>query len=247
MRRDEQFARTCFDRHLKALGLKGVRWRKGRNPPDYYLTAGSFSFAVEVTQVMESVEVGALKVTERGALAALSALEDEIEARAREAGTLNGAYALHLSPIPNLRTARRSLILGALAYIERTRYRDTADVETLARGTRGRDISIQKIGSSTSLVGSTKSIGGAKWRVEVQRELTSLLTTAVERKVTRLRRGRIPKVLLLVDAYSYAESTDWAVCSAACRLEPFHTVARAHGNHECQLLAGREPLCQAAA
>ena len=247
MRKDEQFARSTFDRHLKALGLLNVRWRAGRNPPDYYIRAGSLSFAVEVTQIMESVDLGTHRVTERGAQAALSALEAEIEAAAREAGTLNGSYALHLSPIPNLRAARPSILRRALDYIDRTRNQETADAEVIAPSIRGRGIRIQKIQSSTTLVGSITSIGGAKWRVEVQHELTSLLTTAVDRKVTRLRRVRLPKVLLLVDAYSYAESTDWATCSAACGLEAFHTVARTHGTYECQILLGREPLCQAAA
>jgi hypothetical protein len=59
MRPDEEFCKNCFDGYLRdQLGLL-TAWRTGKDPPDYFLTIRSATFAVEVTQLFGEVRTDA--------------------------------------------------------------------------------------------------------------------------------------------------------------------------------------------
>jgi hypothetical protein len=68
--RDEAFARDAFTQHLEARGYAGLLWEDGppNKCPDFFLTLDGQRYAVEVTQVVESLTLGDLIFAERGSL-----------------------------------------------------------------------------------------------------------------------------------------------------------------------------------
>src|SRR5262245_40677912 len=99
---DEICARDAFAPHLQARGYPGAVWEPGSQPPDWYLTLTAECYAVEVTQVMETVAVGGLKLSERGLTGALNRAVADLEEEAKRAGILSGAYHIHVCPLPDL-------------------------------------------------------------------------------------------------------------------------------------------------
>jgi hypothetical protein len=101
-RDDEEFARETFTRFLARTGSVPPVWQDGTEPPDYFLSWQSAQYAVEVTQVMESFDVGARPLPYQGMAKALTGLTRRIQARALAAGVLHGTYGCP-APIPNSR------------------------------------------------------------------------------------------------------------------------------------------------
>jgi hypothetical protein len=240
VRIDEKFAKKAFDRFLANRACPTRHWRSGRNPPDYYLRLGTKSFAVEVTQVMTEVDVGTHKVSETGVQEALTDLVTDIEGRALKRGILKGAYVLHLCPVPRLRDIREDLIDAALRYIEQTQTDTDAPEERLTPRKEYEGIEIQKIMDAPSVLWQTYSNGDFKFYSDGFDDLTQLIIGRLRDKRRTLGRIRLPRILLLVDAYHCADSDAWSRCSKLQDLSEFHTVARVCEDFQCQVLVSRQ-------
>jgi len=237
----EVLAKGGFRTLLVSVGIFDARWRRGRDPPDYYLRVNGKSFAVEVTRAMQATEVGMVRLPEHGWRAALSQFVKDIQNKAEREGILSGTYGMQLAPIPDLRRRRPELLASALRYIARTTFADTAPPEKLASVPHGHSITIEKVGAARDYVGAVIMIGTAKRSVQIERDLTRILTERLREKTRRLSRVRLPRILLLVDSYIYGERDHWQAVAEQLDLAAFHTVARIPDFNRCQVLRTEEP------
>jgi hypothetical protein len=232
----EAMARDAFGAFLHAAGIPKVRWRRGRERPDYYLRIGRASYAVEVTRIMDEHDVGGFAHSTHGVRASLRQLSQAVEREALRAGTLSGSYVMTLAPVPNLRRVRPELVAGALRYIDATRVVAVAPSIVLMPLPLGRKIAIQKVAASPNQVGAGMLIGPVKRTHVVQDDLRRLIRESLEGKRVRLCRTRLPRVLLLIDSFVYGELEDWRAALTQLDLAGFHTVARIADRGVCQVL-----------
>lgn len=240
MRKDEEFAKKAFDTFLANI-RPNRKWDDGPDPPDYFLTIESDKSSIEVTQIMESVGTEAHPKSERGWQMTLEAIVKRVEAEMVERRVLTGVYALHLEPAPNARKLGQDILPLVEAYLRQTTEVTTAPSMTLWKGSDHRQWKIEKIGDKRNIVGGAFIIGGAKWQAESQLELHDLIEEAVLTKREKTA-GMERPILLLIDAYHYAEGDDWKTASANVDFSGFHTVARVFGEYKCQILHSVESL-----
>lgn len=229
-------ARDAFGASLRAAGVLDARWRRGREPPDYYLRVGPAAYAVEVTRIMDKHAVGGFSHSTHGVRASLQQLSHTVEREAFRAGVLSGTYGMTLAPVPNLRSVGPGLVAGALEYIEATRALAAAPRVVLLPLPQGRKIAIQKVADSPNRVGAVMLIGPVKRAHVVQDDLRRLIRASLERKRARLSRVRLPRVLLLIDSFVYGDLEHWRAAVAQLDLAGFHTVARIADIGVCQVL-----------
>jgi len=247
MRHDEEFAKEAFSRFLARVG-RPFSWRGGTEPPDYFLETDGTTFAIEITQVVEAVDVGSHTMSYHGMSAALKRLTGRLEDQAKSRGLLHGKHAIALSPIPNLAALEASITEAVLRYLADTQARDATPWTTILSSTDGDAVAIRKLSAAGATIG--EMIGsGAKWGPDVVKEANSLIHAAILSKTERLKGLAGDIVLLLVDAYHHAPRDVWQVSVAwpFFLAAPFHTIARVHSEHECQILHSRyEPWLAAA-
>lgn len=239
-RRGEAMARDAFRQALRAAGVGGMGWRRGAEPPDYYLRVGGASYAVEVTRVMERHAVGSLSLPTHGVRASLEELARAVERAALRAKVLSGSYSMTLSPVQNLRAMAPPLINGALRYIAETRFVSEAPRAILLVLREGRKIAIRKVGPSPDRVDGVIFIGSVKRAHRVHQDLVRLLGESMAKKAARLSHVRLPRVLLLVDSYVYGELDHWRRAISEVDVMGFHTVARIADVGVCHVLHSEE-------
>ena len=237
MRRDEEFARIAFSRHLAlCLSPEAATWLPGSNPPDYELQIGGVVFAVEVTRVCEQVPLRGRLVPAEGIEASLSRFVDDLRDAVLAEGPIPGSYVLSLDGGEITREQVDRAKSLALKYVGETALSETAAEESLLRSGEA-EWTIEKMGATEPLIeeitcASLDGISGDDIRVGFPK----LVAEAVATKRHKLRNVSEPKVLLLVDAYHYAEAPDWANALPPEAASFFHTAARVHGEYECQML-----------
>jgi len=226
--RDEELCRSRFDEFIRAfLKYKSIVWEEvaQRNePPDYYLHLDGTGFAVEVTILMEQLEVGKLWLPQVAVLSSLWRLVDEVEATAIEKKCLNGAYLVVFSrPIANFRQVREQLFTDLLKYVQTTQNVTAAPESTILKHGRQK-CTIRKLHNNKNYIAKAGPSGG-KWEGEAAREICLLLENRISDKYHKLRNISKPKILLLYDSYHFANSEMFADCLLAVKhLEFFHTV-----------------------
>jgi hypothetical protein len=240
VRLDEEAAKEAFTRFLHQAGSSVVEWRSGHEPPDYFLDVEGHEFAVEVTQVMETIALQHAIVSARGVSEALSRFAQAIHDAATEAGILNGTYVIHLSPVYSLPQEGPSLQEAALSYIAQTRRETRADLQWLSQAVDGTRCAIEKISNTGALVAETVGVGPAKWGPDILDETRCLLHEAVCLKGAKLKNVQGKSILLLLDAYYYGTADDWRTAAGIVDPKPFHTIARITPNRECQVLYSQE-------
>lgn len=234
--RGETLARDAFQKILRKAGIRDARWRRGREPPDYYLRVANASYAVEVTRVMDTHEVGGVAMPTRTVRASLEKLSTTVKQEAAKAGLLSGTYTMALAPIPQLRQVGPQLVKDALQYIEATRSLGMAPRFVLAAAPHGRSITIQKFAAAPDQVGAIILVGTPRRAHRVEQDLVRLIGDRVRRKRTLLSHLRLPRILLLVDSYVFGELEHWRHAAAQVDLAEFHTVARIADVGICQVL-----------
>jgi hypothetical protein len=249
MRDDEEFAKEAFGRFLSRAGGASAQWQDGPDPPDYFLTWGASRFAVEVTQVMEQLDLGAKPLPYRGMARALKSFTERLQAKAKEAGVLHGTYMLDLSPIPNLASHEAILTDQILRFLASPPAPGHASWTPLLQGVDGPIVQIMKLSDAGAVICEIVGGSGAKWGRQIVEESSGLILGALGVKADRLKEVPGAHILLLIDEYHYAPGEYWqAVVAAAGVLQSrFHTIARIHGEYECQVLHSIEPTWRAAA
>jgi len=239
-RSDEEHCRVAFDRFLEGENPASHReWCEvpaDQEPPDYYLTLGAERYAVEVTSVVEFVDVLPKPLSQITLNQSAERLVHKAEAIASRQGILSGAYAVYLGPIDNFAAHRESLLQAIVEYVRRTAALPSAPAATLHKGS-GRHYDIRKVSATGSLIGLMFS-EGAKWQVEARDELHALLRAAVTRKA-RLLCGLRPACLLLLDRYLFADAGSWLhAASSIERNGLFSLIARVGPEGKLQVLKG---------
>jgi hypothetical protein len=104
----EEFCKHSFDNYLrKIIPSSNLTWdevKKEDEPPDFYLSVNGTIYAVEVTILMQKVNVGTKNPLPASHIRDLLErfVTDEVEVVARNSGYLQGAYLVEFSkPITN--------------------------------------------------------------------------------------------------------------------------------------------------
>src|SRR5258708_602025 len=117
LRHDEEFAKETFSRFLRRQGEQNFFWLPGAEPPDYFMQVAEEKFGVEVTQVMESVELGKGKIPYQGVRQALKSFARELEERMKQ-GCLQGMFSTSVRYYPYPSNARRCSKLASITSSE---------------------------------------------------------------------------------------------------------------------------------
>src|SRR5258705_3659065 len=221
-RREEQFAKEAFSRFLAGRHSAPPEWEPGSEPPDFWLNLGGRRLAVEVTQLMEWLDVGPPALTTLGANVSLTRTIQQLRLQAQAAGLLRGFYHIHVCPLPDLRRILPDLQTRLFAYLQDTAADSAAERRELWRGRYGQRWMVEKVHANSDALAESMSLGSAKLEGEVREELSLLLSTSLADKREKVRAIREEVIMLLVDAYHYADGVDWLRAAIGLDTSPSH-------------------------
>jgi hypothetical protein len=239
----EELCKSRFGDFLSKNSISSVQdWREGEEPPDFYLSMDGNDYAVEVTNLMEQLNVGRTKLPIIGIIKSLKVCVDEVEKIARDRSILHGTYIVTFSkPIDNFRSVRIPLQTTLLQYIENTQESTDALEQTAFRSGR-QTCSIKKLHSQANQIrmhGPTIS----KWEGEAAEGICALLEDRIEDKRQKLQNISQPKILLLYDLYHFADPIMFSNCvSGFSALTHFDTIFVVQSNADGFILYSQNPL-----
>jgi hypothetical protein len=239
-RADEEYCKAQFDAFLrKSFVSPKVTWEDVETqdePPEYYLRLGDLLFAVEVTTLVEKVLVGTRDPLPHAEISKiLQDFVDEVGATAKAGGYLHGDYLVSFStPIDNFKAVRDEVQEGLLDYIQDTGGLERVPLkivfERILPLQRPYQCGIQKVGNELDRIRSGTPFW-MKWEGDARVDLCSLLDKSLNAKVYKLRKIAVPKILLLLDEYIFADPEMYEKCiPLISSLSFFHTVFVAQGN-----------------
>lgn len=226
----EEFCKDEFDKYLKNLCSNSlIVWEEVSQkdePPDYYLFMNGSKHAVEVTMLMEKVNLGTKKPLPVRKVRDLlrNFVADEVESIARDAHYLHGAYLVYYSkPIDNFTNVKKIIQNELLAYISETQGLNSAANKIVYKYGRQK-CEITKIHDREDKV----VVGGpiiSKWEETILAEASQLLFKSIAEKESKLRNISCPKILLLHDKYYFADFSVYKTCMLSiASLVSFHTL-----------------------
>jgi hypothetical protein len=239
-RADEELCKMQFDAFLRRFFAPSeVSWievAQQDEPPDYYLLLGNARFAVEVTTLLEKVPVGSGSPLPPAVISKiLRDFVEEVEATAKAEGCLHGDYLVTFpTPIDDLTDVRSEIQGRLLDHIRSTGSLDSSSLEIVFERTvlqqRRQQCGIQKVGNRLDRVVSGEPVW-AKWEGDATVDLCGLLNKSLDTKVNKLRDITVPKILLLLDEYVFADQDMYERCvPRISSLGSFHTVFVVQGN-----------------
>ncbi len=243
----EEYCKDSFDRYLKKTALAStIVWKEVEQkdePPEFYLFVNGVKYAVEVTIMLQKVDVGAKKRLPVLVVRRLMAqfVVDEVEAVARENSCLQGSYLVSFSkPITDFANLKGMIQSELLSYISMTQAVSKAPPKVVYERSRQKCV-IEKLHNDENKV----IMGGpfiSRWKNEALVEAKQLLDNRLDEKQHRLRNVPYPKILLLHNKYYFADLEAYKACiSKAPSLSSFHTVFIVESNSEGQVLYSQEP------
>jgi len=180
-REDERLCKREFTEYLRSRGVVDLSWDDGDDPPDYDLIVSNVRYAVEVTNMMENVDMNGQHMSHLGFRRTVTKFLKGVEEEARQAGILSGPYSVRCKPRDDFRRNRKRVEQRLLKYIKDTQLAtDPPAEDILGRGYFGWSISKLK-GERLFLI---PSISGAKWQVDAQKELCELLDNVLAIKIS---------------------------------------------------------------
>ncbi|MCA9443821.1 MAG: hypothetical protein KC964_23685 [Candidatus Omnitrophica bacterium] len=216
-----------------------VSWSPGDEPPDFWLEVEDSRFAVEITQLMEAIDVGNITISVRQAIESLRKFIAGIEFEAKEKGFLDGGYVVQVFPISGFNVIQHQIKENILNFVE-TSASHRKESAIVWQGYRGRHWRIQRIPTEKNYIQSIVTPTPPKREYQIGSELKQFTFEALSKKAVKLESIGHPIVLLLIDAYHFADSDLWATVIDQRFPSAFHTVARVFGDYECQVLRSRE-------
>jgi len=196
---------NCFEDYLKhQIGCREIQAKREPNdPPDFWLEVNGKKFAVEVTSLAKDV----------GYFPRCKKLAKAIETKAIENGWLCGQYILKILSKPEIpkpnSAAWREVVEGGLKYIHHTINLSRADERILQRDSKGM-LSIEKHTKNESIYIAVV-LSSAKFEGPIKDELKEIIQEAISMKRNKLKviSSYCPEIILLLyDAYIYADITD---------------------------------------
>lgn len=173
------------------------------DPPDFIVTADGETFPAEVTSIVSLQEYNAK----------CDDFAKAIRDRADSAGVLFGKYALIITRLPHIpRPASKNghqLLDTIVSYINATQQREASPELQLTRDNLG-EISIAKLSADGLSIGVLWT-PLCMWEGDIQSQLVTLIQHAVDDKRRKLQNAKVgpqKALLLLYDAFAYAEPID---------------------------------------
>jgi hypothetical protein len=242
----EEFCKESFDKYLrKTILTQQLLWEdvdEKAEPPDFYLTVERTRYAVDVTQLIEKVDIGVknrlpVRVI-RDVLARF--VKEDIEAVAMSGGYLRGAYLVKFSkPMENFADVKSQIQADLLDYISETQTASKAPSRRIYKVGR-QECEIAKSHQRQDKVVMGGPIIG-QHEGEILDKVKQLLDDRLTEKTHRLRNIRNSKILLLHDKYPFADRGTYQFCiSKEGLLINFHTVFVVGENNEGEILYSKE-------
>jgi hypothetical protein len=244
----EQFCRDSLERFIRKIDpSSSLIWEdveQKNEPPDYYLSVNKIRFAVEVTRLVRKEQVGTEKPLPVGIIRDFlkKFVSDEIEAVARDNGSLHGSYLVSFSkPITNFAAVKDLIQSELLTFVSDTQLAGQASPQVVYKCCR-QECQIEKLSNLDDKV----FMGGpiiSNWEGDAQAEVAQLIYDRLNEKTHRLRNINNPKILLLHNKYQFSDLIRiWKKCiPAESPLDIFHAVFVVHGSKEAEVLHSREP------
>jgi hypothetical protein len=214
--------------------MRGFRFCRGNNPPDWELVLDGKWHAVEVTRVYSKAQIDGVDVPAPKVESFLSGISQEVNRLAALNGQDLGGHVMKLDNLTLTKAERAAVIERAVNYIDENRSAtDTAEI-TLASSDES-EITIKKFRPGATKVSGLPSLWseGALVTEEIE-ELRAALEERVSRKLGSCHKLPNPCILLLVDAFRWPGSWNGLLPSTA---SDFEAVFRAHGDYACELLS----------
>jgi hypothetical protein len=237
----EEFCKSEFHMFLKSsIDLSSITWSDGDEPPDYYVDLSGREFAVEVTTLMENFQVDARSLSRIEIITSLWNMVDAVQEEAEAQNILRGTYTVSFSrPIENFGRHRLRIKREILEYVRSTQYLENApEIEYLVDEIRM--VSIHKNHDKSNKI-VPLGPANAKWKSQAREEICQLINKCLSDKVHKLRNISLPKILLLRDAYHFADQEMHVDCTPQLALLPnFHTVFVIRNNEDGFVLHSEE-------
>jgi hypothetical protein len=242
----EEFCKDSFNEYLRKITpASSLIWKEVElkaEPPEFYLSVNGTIYAVEVTILMQKVNVGAKKHLPVGIIRDLLErfVADEVEVVARNSSYLQGAYLVVFSkPITNFADVKGMIQSGLLSYISATQAVTKAPPKVVYKHNR-QECLIEKVHNEEDKV----VMGGpvlSRWEGEALAEAKQLLAHRLDEKQHRLRNISDPKILLLHNKYYFADLNAYKACiSEIPSLHSFHTVFIVESKNDGQILYSQD-------
>lgn len=243
----EEFCKDSFDNYLKKLTpASTILWKdveQKDEPPEFYLSVNGTKYAVEVTRLMQKVDVRAKKHLPGGIVRDFlrKFVDDEVEAVARNHSFLQGSYLVLFSkPITNFAKVQGIIQSALLSYISATQAASKAPRRIVYECNRQKCV-IEKVHKEENKV----IMGGpfiSRWKGEALGDVKQLLENRLDEKQHGLRNITYPKILLLHNNYYFADLEAYkARILIVPSLQSFHTVFIVESNNEGQVLYSQQP------
>lgn len=242
-RYDEELAKSAFAKFLNTRPEQyKITWEtvpQEFEPPDYYVNIEGMRYAVEVTAIIDQIEINGRAYSSLDISSSLRKFIDELEAMVKNKNMLRGGYAVGLSPLSNFPDRRGELLMKLLKYIERTQYMVKAEEEVIIKS--GYEyVGIQKIDDKESYVGEIISYT-PKYKSESLDELSTSLNSTLEDKAKKLSKINVPIILLILDSFNYLRGKDWHnIIRQLNSTLAFHTICRISSKGETAVLKSSE-------
>jgi hypothetical protein len=226
-REEEEYCKAKFDEYLKGLGLSLViKWcpvAQKDEPPDYYLYLYGDKYAVEVTVLVESINVGTLKLSRIAILRYLYQFVKDIELEAKRRNILHGTYVVTIhKPIENFDFQKDIIQNNLFSYIDGTQNFENAP-KFIAYDVDRQTVKIQKANNKRNTISLLPIVGKREWEMAI--DISNILEEAIIIKKGKLGKINLPKILILYDAYNTASKDQYFDClSKLPLLASFHTI-----------------------
>lgn len=230
----ERFCAKSFDRFLAQDIEEDLPcWKpvtRGEDPPDFYLTLGDETFAVEVTStpVQRQPAVGEVPVIEETYIESHREIARSLEDMARTRG-LAGHYALSFAqPVASedFSKVKEALLLDLVKAVTRSQSEPVSWSEDMTH--EGRTLCwLLKVGGGPIKVNEVFGDTGWIESPEFRALVTAILHQAIARKKQKLEAKAIPHpaILLLLNTYLLADPrTVWSCLQSVAERSAFHSI-----------------------
>lgn len=227
---DEELCKLRFNEYLTNFFPEEIiKWEdvpKESEPPDYYLLLNEIQYAVEVTDLVEKIDVGTKRLLPREEVnKTFVDFVKDVERIAKKNDWLSGAYTVNFRrPIKNFRKIRAELQEQILDYIRSTKELDSAPDFKYFIG-HFHFCQISKSHNKIDIIYPFPP-ASAKFEGQSNQESITLLVERLKVKINKLRNLSVPTILLILDTNLYFPNK--IAFSKAIPLLPeiscFHTV-----------------------
>jgi hypothetical protein len=226
----EKYCKNSFDKFLNnRLPNSAISWdcvEQKDEPPDFFLFVDGTKYAVEITILVQTVDVGTKEPHPIGKIQdeLKKFIQNKVESVALDSGYLHGLYLVTFwKPIDSFTKVKTIIQKNLLTYIQDTQGLSNAPSERICES--GRQMcKITKVHDKDNAV-LMAGPGDSKFKSEILADACQLLNKSIQEKEHKLRNIFYPKVLLLHNKDIFCTVETYKACiSSISSLVSFHTV-----------------------